>query len=47
MNSTSTNKISNEDYENLIAESFKDAIVKEKTIVSGKVISIENDWVQR
>tara|TARA_Y100001970_G_scaffold105870_1_gene132620 strand:+ start:7619 stop:9316 length:1698 start_codon:yes stop_codon:yes gene_type:complete len=42
---TSTNKISNEDYENLISQTFKDSLVKEKTIVSGKVISVENDLV--
>ena len=45
MENTSINKLSNEDYENLIAKSFKDSIVKEKTIVSGKVISVENDLV--
>ncbi len=38
-------KISNEDYEILISKTFESSFVKEKTIVSGKVISIENDLV--
>ncbi len=45
MNSISANKLSNEDYENLISKSLSGSFVKEKTIVSGKVISIENDSV--
>ena len=45
MNNTSGNKISNEDYDILISNTFKDNLVKEKTIVSGKVISIENDLI--
>jgi small subunit ribosomal protein S1 len=45
MENTSTNKLSNEDYENLIAKTFKDTFIKEKTIISGKVISVENDLV--
>ena len=45
MEITSTNKLSNEDYENLISKTFKDTLVKEKTIVTGKVISLENDLV--
>jgi len=45
MENTTTNKLSNEDYESLIAKSFKKTFVKEKTIVSGKVISVENDLV--
>ncbi len=45
MVNTINNKLSNEDYENLISKSFKDAIVKEKTIVSGNVISVDNDLV--
>ena len=45
MEISSTNKLSNKDYENLIAETFKDTLVKEKTIVSGKVISVENELV--
>jgi len=45
MVNTSNNKLSNEDYENLISQTFKDALVKEKTIVSGNVISVDNDLV--
>ena len=45
MVNTINNKLSNEDYENLISKSFKDALVKEKTIVSGNVISVDNDLV--
>ncbi len=45
MENTSASKLSNEDYEILIAKTFKNSLVKEKTIVSGKVISIENDLV--
>ncbi len=45
MENLTTNKISNEDYESLISKTFKNSFVKEKTIVSGKVISIGNDLV--
>ena len=45
MENTSNNKLSNEDYENLIAKTLKDTFIKEKTIVSGKVILVENDLV--
>ena len=45
MENTSSNKISNEEYEALIANSFEGTLVKEKTIVTGKVVSIENDLV--
>lgn len=45
MENTSINKLSNEEYEALIAKNFEGTLVKEKTIVSGKVISIENDLV--
>jgi len=45
MENTSTNKLSNEDYEALIAKTFEGTLVKEKTIVAGKIISIENDLV--
>ena len=45
MVNTANNKLSNEDYENLIAKTFKDTLVKEKTIVSGSVISVDNDLV--
>jgi len=45
MENISTIKLSNEDYENLISKTLEGSFVKEKTIVSGKVISIENDLV--
>ena len=45
MENTETNKITNSEYESLIAKAFNKKIIKEKTIVSGKVISIENDIV--
>ncbi len=45
MENKSVNKLSNEEYEALIAQNFKDTIIKEKTIVSGKVVSIENDLI--
>jgi len=40
-----SNKLSNEEYEALIAKNFEGTVVKEKTIVAGKVVSIENDLV--
>ena len=45
MENTLSNKLSNEEYENLIAKTFEGTIVKEKTIVTGKIVSIENDLV--
>ena len=45
MENTSTNKLSNEDYKALITKTFEGTLVKEKTIVAGKIISIENDLV--
>jgi len=45
MEKTISNKLSNEEYEALIARTFEGTLVKEKTIVSGKVVSIENDLV--
>ena len=45
MEKTSLNKLSNEEYEALIAKTFEGTLVKEKTIVTGKVVSIENDLV--
>jgi small subunit ribosomal protein S1 len=45
MEKTVSNKLSNEEYEALIAKAFEGALFKEKTIVSGKVVSIENDLV--
>ena len=45
MEKTLSNKLSNEEYEALIAKTFQGKLIKEKTIVSGKVVSIENDLV--
>ena len=45
MEKTLSNKLTNEEYEALIAKTFEGTLVKEKTIVTGKVISIENDQV--
>jgi small subunit ribosomal protein S1 len=45
MEKTLSNKLSNEEYESLIAKTFEGTLVKEKTIVTGKVVSIENDLV--
>mgnify|MGYP003975031447 CR=1 FL=1 len=36
-----SNKLSNEEYEALIAKTFEGKIVKEKTIVTGKIVSID------
>ena len=38
-------KISNSEYENLISKSLNNKIIKNKSIVDGKVLSIENDMV--
>ncbi len=38
-------KLSNSEYDALISSSFKNTNIKEKTIISGRVISIENDIV--
>ncbi len=38
-------KITNSEYDDLISNSFKNTNIKEKTIISGKIISIENDIV--
>ena len=45
MEKTTQNKLSNEEYEALISKTFEGKIVREKTIVSGKVVSVENDLV--
>ena len=46
MNNSETNlKMSNSDYDDLISNSFKNTSVKEKSITTGKIISIENDVV--
>ncbi len=39
------NKITNSEYDSLIANSLKNSTAKEKSIATGKVISIENDIV--
>ena len=39
------NKITNSEYETLISKSFKNTSNKERSITTGKVISIENDVV--
>ncbi|OUW96210.1 MAG: 30S ribosomal protein S1 [Pelagibacteraceae bacterium TMED237] len=45
MNQENTQKISNTEYDDLISSSFKNTNVKEKTIIKGKIVSIENDIV--
>jgi small subunit ribosomal protein S1 len=45
MEKSLSNKLSNEEYEALIAKTFEGTLVKEKTIVTGKIVSIENDLV--
>jgi small subunit ribosomal protein S1 len=45
MEKISPNKLSNEEYESLIAKTFEGTLVKEKTIVTGKIVSIENNLV--
>ena len=45
MSQENLNQISNSEYENLISNSLKNNNIKEKSIVSGKIISIENDIV--
>ncbi len=45
MNQQTNQKISNSEYDLLIANSFKNSNVKEKSIVLGKVVSVENDIV--
>tara|TARA_Y200000002_G_scaffold224430_1_gene185340 strand:+ start:4893 stop:6593 length:1701 start_codon:yes stop_codon:yes gene_type:complete len=45
MNQEIANKITNSEYEDLISKSLKTSSAKEKSIATGKVISIENDIV--
>ncbi len=45
MQQENNQKISNSEYEAMISSSFKNTNIKEKTIISGKIISIENDVV--
>ena len=40
-----TNKISNAEYDELISKNFTGSSIKEKSIATGKIISIENDVV--
>ena len=45
MNNQISTKVSNSEYDELITNSFKNSSAKEKSITSGKIISIENDIV--
>ena len=45
MNQNNIQKLSNSEYDSLISNSFNKSKIKEKTIVSGKIISIVNDIV--
>tara|TARA_B100000989_G_scaffold212204_1_gene161159 strand:- start:1578 stop:3278 length:1701 start_codon:yes stop_codon:yes gene_type:complete len=45
MNQQSNNKITNSEYDSLITNSLKNSSAKEKSITTGKIISIENDIV--
>ncbi len=45
MNQQSTNKISNSEYDTLISKSLENSSAKEKSIATGKIISIENEIV--
>ncbi len=45
MNQDISNKISNSEYDTLIANSLKNSSAKEKSIATGKIISIENEIV--
>ncbi len=45
MNQEISNKISNSEYDSLISNSLKNSSAKEKSIATGKIISIENDIV--
>ena len=45
MDYQNNNKISNSEYDELISNSLKGIKIKEKTIIDGKIISIDNDIV--
>ena len=45
MVSQSTSKISNSEYDDLISNSLNNSSAKEKSITTGKVISVENEIV--
>ena len=42
MVSANNSKISNSEYDKLIANTFKNTSIKEKSIILGKVIAVEN-----
>ena len=45
MAESSNIKISNSEYDDLLSKSFKNTNIKEKSIISGTIVSIENDIV--
>ena len=45
MVSENNSKISNSEYDKLIANTFKNTSIKEKSIIVGKVIAVENEIV--
>ena len=45
MNQQNSSKITNSEYDTLISDSLKNSSAKEKSITTGKIISIENDIV--
>ncbi len=45
MNKVTNNKISNSQYDELIAKTFKNTKIKENSIITGKIVSVENDIV--
>ena len=45
MNEQISNKLTNSEYDSLISNSLKNSSAKEKTIIKGKIISIENEIV--
>ena len=46
MDQQTQTKISNSEYDTLIDDSLKNSSAKEKTITTGKIISIENEIVR-
>ena len=46
MNQQTQTKISNSEYDTLIDNSLKNSSAKEKSITTGKIISIENELLQ-
>ena len=45
MNTSNTQNISNEEYDILVSKSFNNTNIKEKSIITGRIISVENDIV--